>query len=115
MVAIRSNSPRSKWTTPFWKSVSVKLSGWSTRLHSRQNFAVAGSSTWQRVQRSASDVPHSRQNLANGGFSWPQEEASFSSRLSPPAQDISAAAVTLRRRLVERRGHGVLLSFRLME
>ena len=51
--------------------------------HSGQNFALAGTSTWQRGQRSARGAPHSRQNRARAGFSWPQEEQGIASRLAP--------------------------------
>jgi hypothetical protein len=57
-------------------------------LHARQNFAVARSSAWQLGQRSTSDPPHSRQNLAPYGFSWPQEEQGITSRLACAAYHI---------------------------
>ncbi len=34
--------------------------------------SLAGSSVWQGTQLTASDPPHSRQNRASAGFSWPQ-------------------------------------------
>ena len=67
--------------------------GRSTFPHSRQNFAPAGSSVAQLLQRSANACPHSRQNLAVSGFSCPQL-AQFTLAPYPSRQPSTAAAMT---------------------
>jgi hypothetical protein len=51
--------------------------------HSAQKRAAAGASLPQVAQRRDSAAPHSRQNLAPGGFSWLQAAQCIAAQRKP--------------------------------
>ena len=57
--------------------------------HSRQNFAPLGSSVRHWAQVTWKEAPHSRQNLAWSGLTWPQAEQ-FTGGILPRRAEISA-------------------------